>query len=67
MFVVGLVSGMIVAKSWKVLAKGGIKTGIRTGRKLKEFSYQVMEDIQDLTAEATEELSNEDRESGSVP
>lgn len=63
-FFVGLLSGLVLARTWKVVAKTGIKTGIRAGRKIKEISQQAVEDIQDLTAEATEELSEEDRAAG---
>lgn len=61
-FVVGLVSGLVLARTWKVLTKEGIKVGIRAGRKLNELSQQVMEDIEDMTAEALEELEKEQPE-----
>jgi hypothetical protein len=71
LFVGGLITGVALACTWRPLAKGGIKTGIRAGRKLREFSQKAMEDIEDLTAEATEELAEQEaggaQEAGSVP
>ncbi len=61
-FLVGVVSGLVLAHTWKLLAKEGIKTGIRTGRKIKELSQRALEDIQDLAAEATQELADQERE-----
>ena len=57
----GVVSGVVLARHWRELTKGGIKAGIRAGRKLKEMSQQAMEDLEDVAAEATEELSEEDQ------
>jgi hypothetical protein len=57
----GVVSGVVLARYWRGLAKEGIKTGIRAGRKIKEISQQAMEDLEDVAAEATEELSQEDQ------
>ena len=53
---VGLASGVVLAQNWRVLTKEGIKLGIRTGQKVRELSQQAMEDIGDLTAEATQEI-----------
>ena len=61
-FWVGVVSGLVLARTWKILAKEGIKAGIRTGRKVRELSQRAVEDIQDLTAEATQELADQERE-----
>ena len=61
-FFVGVLSGVVLARTWKVLAKEGIKTGIKAGRKFREISQQAMEDIEDLTAEAAQELSQRDAE-----
>ncbi|HEX8475594.1 MAG TPA: DUF5132 domain-containing protein [Pyrinomonadaceae bacterium] len=63
-FFVGVLSGVVLARTWKVLAKEGIKTGIKAGRKFREISQQAMEDIEDLTAEATEELAEQEQEAG---
>lgn len=57
----GLVSGVVLARHWRELTKGGIKASVRAGRKLKEISQQAIEDLEDVTAEATEELSEEDK------
>jgi hypothetical protein len=58
-FLIGLVSGVVLTKTWRPLAKNGIKLGILTGLKVREFSQQAMEDIGDLVAEATDELTVE--------
>jgi hypothetical protein len=62
LFVGGLASGLVLSQTWKVLTKQGIKLGIKAGRKVKEVSQQALEDIGDLTAEATEELHKEEEE-----
>ena len=61
-FLVGLAAGMALSQYWRPLTKGGIKVGIRAGRKVKELSQQALEDIEDLTVEAAEELSEQDQE-----
>lgn len=60
-FFLGLLSGLVLANHWKFLTKEGIKTGIRAGRKVKEFSQQALEDIEDIRAEVAEELAEQDR------
>jgi hypothetical protein len=58
----GLASGVLLAQNWRFLTKEGIKLGLRASEKVKEVSQQAMEDFSDLTAEATQELSEHDRE-----
>jgi hypothetical protein len=58
----GLASGVILAQNWRYLTKEGIKLGVRAGVKVREVSQQAMEDLGDLTAEATQELSEQERE-----
>ena len=58
----GLASGVILSQNWRYLTKEGIKLGLRAGVKVREVSQQAMEDLGDLTAEATQELSEHDRE-----
>ena len=60
LFFAGLVSGVVVANHWRSLTKEGIKAGIRTGRRLQELSHQALEDLEDVTAEATAEIVEED-------
>jgi hypothetical protein len=55
----GLASGILLANNWRTLTKEGIKLGIRTSVKVRELSQQAMEDIGDLTAEATQEISQQ--------
>ena len=57
-FVVGVISGLVLARTWRVLTKEGIKFGIQAGRKVREISQQAMEDIEDIAAEATEEVAS---------
>lgn len=56
-FFLGLISGLVLARTWRVLTKEGIKFGIQAGRKVREVSQQAMEDIEDIAAEATEEVA----------
>lgn len=60
-FLLGLTAGVLLAANWRPLAKKGIQAGIVAGRKLKEVSEQAMEDMEDLAAEATEELANKEQ------
>ena len=55
----GLASGVFLANNWRMLTKEGIKLGIRTSHKVREVTQQAMEDIGDLTAEASQELSQQ--------
>ena len=55
----GLASGILLANNWRILTKEGIKLGIRTSQKVRELSQQAMEDIGDLTAEASQEVSQQ--------
>ena len=57
---VGLASGMVLAQNWKILTKESIKFGIRAGIKVREISQQAMEDLEDITAEAAQEVSQRD-------
>ncbi len=54
LLVVGLLA-YAVANSWRDIAKGGIRLGVRTGRRLAELSEKAVSDIEDLTAEAVAE------------
>jgi UTP-glucose-1-phosphate uridylyltransferase len=58
----GLASGVVLANNWRVIVKEGIKLGLKASVMVKEVSQQAIEDIGDLTAEATQELSESDRE-----
>jgi hypothetical protein len=58
----GLVSGLVLAQNWRFLAKEGIKLGLRASVMVREVSQQAVEDLGDLAAEATQELSEHDRE-----
>ena len=56
----GVVSGLVLSGMWRPLAKGGIKTGTKGWRKVKEVSQKALEDIQDVAAEAADELAQEE-------
>ncbi|HYY97975.1 MAG TPA: hypothetical protein VE642_05250 [Pyrinomonadaceae bacterium] len=58
----GLASGVVLAQKWRFLVKEGIKFGLRASVVVKEVSQQAIEDIGDLTAEASQEISKHDRE-----
>lgn len=62
LFFAGLFSGVVIAQNWKILSKEGIKMSIRAGRKVRELSQQAMEEFEDVTAEAIEEMAEEEQE-----
>jgi hypothetical protein len=62
LFLAGLFSGIVISRNWRTLSKKGIKAGVRAGRKVRELSQQAIEDIEDVTAEAMEELGKEQQE-----
>ncbi|HEX8145185.1 MAG TPA: hypothetical protein VF553_21645 [Pyrinomonadaceae bacterium] len=62
LFFAGLFSGVVIAQNWRVISKQGIKMSIRAGRKVRELSQQAMEDFEDVTAEAIEELAEEEEQ-----
>ena len=59
--ITGVASGVILSQTWKVLVKEGIKKGILAGRKIREVSQQAMEDVEDIAAEAAEEVADSDQ------
>jgi len=63
-FLAGIVAGSVLSNKGRYLAKEGIKAGIRGGRKLKELSQQAMEDLEDVAAEANEELADQGHGTG---
>jgi hypothetical protein len=60
-FLAGLVSGCVLALNWKSVTKQGIKAGIKAGRKVREVSRQALDDIEDVAAEAMDELAREEQ------
>jgi hypothetical protein len=63
-YLLGVVSGVVITNYWRVLVKQGVKAGVRAGRAVREVSQQAMEDVQDASAEALEELGPERRKEG---
>jgi chaperonin GroEL (HSP60 family) len=61
-FLTGLVSGVVLARWWRELAKEGIKFGIQAGHKINEISQKAKEELEDVAAEATTELSTSQQE-----
>lgn len=57
----GVVSGVVLTQTWKILMKEGIKASILAGRKLREVSQQAMEDVEDVVAEAAQEVDEDHR------
>jgi hypothetical protein len=63
-YLLGVVSGVVLAYSWKILLKESVKAGVSAGRAIRRVSEQAFEDIEDASAEAMEELAREDRKDG---
>jgi hypothetical protein len=55
-FLVGLSSGVLIVAKGRVLLKGGVKAGIRSGLKLREMAVRGAENLSDVTQEAVSEL-----------
>jgi hypothetical protein len=55
-FLVGLSSGALLIARGRVLLKGGIKVGLRSGLKLREIAVRGAENLSDVTQEAVSEL-----------
>jgi hypothetical protein len=64
--VTGIASGVVLSQTWKVLMKEGIKAGILAGRRIREVSQQAIEDVEDIAAEAAEEVAERDQQGRAV-
>jgi hypothetical protein len=64
LFVAGLVSGVVLTQWWRSLAKEGIKFGIQAGQRLSEISQKAREELEDVAAEATHELAQQEQAVG---
>ena len=64
MFFAGLVSGVVLSRWWRSLAKEGIKLGIHAGQRLSEMSQKAREEIEGVAAEATQETSPQEQPPG---
>jgi hypothetical protein len=60
-YILGLASGVVLAQSWRVLVKEGVKLGVKVGREVKKVSAETLEDIEDASAEAMQDLAEEDQ------
>jgi hypothetical protein len=58
----GVVSGIALGQTWKSLLKEGIKAGILAERRIREVTQQAMEDVEDIVAEAGQEVEERDKE-----
>ena len=59
--ITGVASGVVLSQTWKVLVKEGIKAGVLAGRRIREVSQQALEDIEDIAAEAAQEVAEHDQ------
>jgi hypothetical protein len=59
--ITGVASGVALSQTWKVLIKEGIKAGILAQRKIREISQQALEDVEDIAAEAAQEVAENDQ------
>jgi hypothetical protein len=66
-FLAGIVAGAVLSPNWRSVAKKGIKAGIKGGRKLKELSQQAIDDLEDVAAEAAQEVDEQDRSRAHKP
>jgi len=63
-YIFGVATGVILACSWKLIVREGVKAGVRAGRAIRTVSDQAVEDLEDASAEAMDELAwEEQRES----
>ena len=58
----GIVSGIALSQTWKNLLKEGIKAGILAERRIREVTQQAIEDVEDIVAEAGQEVEQRDKE-----
>jgi hypothetical protein len=61
-FLAGMAAGIVLVPNWRSAAKKGIKAGIKGGRRIREFSQQAIQDLEDVAAEATSELEEQERQ-----
>ena len=59
-YLLGLASGVVLACSWKFLVKESVKIGVKVGRGVKRVSAETLEDLEDASAEAMQDLAEED-------
>jgi hypothetical protein len=64
LYLAGLVSGVVLTHWWRSLAKEGIKFGIQAGQRLNEISQKAREELEDVAAEATHELAQQEQAAG---
>jgi hypothetical protein len=60
-YLLGLASGAILLYNWKFLVKEGVKIGVKVGREVKRVSAKTLEDLEDATAEAMQDLEDEEQ------
>jgi hypothetical protein len=60
-YVLGIASGVALALSWRFLLKEGVKAGVKVGREVKKVTAKTLEDIQDVKAEALQEVADQDK------
>jgi hypothetical protein len=60
-YLLGVVSGAVLLYNWKFLVKEGVKIGVKVGREVKKVSAKTLEDLEDATAEAMQEVEEQDQ------
>lgn len=60
-YLLGLASGVILLYNWKFLVKEGVKIGVKVGREVKKVSAKTLEDLEDATAEAMQDLEEQEQ------
>ena len=60
-YIFGLASGVVLATFWKSIVREGVKIGVKVGREVKRVSAETLEDMEDATAEAMQDLAEQDQ------
>lgn len=63
-YLLGVASGVVATTSWRFLFKESVKVGVRASRVVRQVSAQAMEEMQDASAEALDELSRQEQKGG---
>jgi hypothetical protein len=53
-FALGAVTALVVQKFWRPIVKSTVSGAVRAQRRVKEISAEVMEDVEDVWAEESE-------------
>ena len=53
-FVLGAATALVVQRFWRQIVRGTVTGAVRTQRRIREISAEVMEDVEDAWAEESE-------------